>query len=421
MCSEPRFCRSSFRSCFILAGPCYLVAVAASSILYENTTQLNGKGPMARHALQLQELIFTPSSDSDSLDSSTSDQPEARVSLDADTTTSETGDQSRPSPGSQHQFGRPGIASWWNSSYFDTVAREERLLCPASAEVSTWNGRLGNHIHQILNLLLFAHLCHVSDVRFPKHQDNMHAYSHQIGLLDMPTKLKFPHQDPKLKHLLKCPRHANHRHPWFGNYCATNTPMWVYHQLALEFVRPRLGELIQKCLQRPEDSDADRTLTVHMRADDIQKYPDYSWGQPPCSMYEKIIEENKNNFTKILLIQKGNAPCSQRLLDAAKKAMMLVQYPDNKFDETSVPWHLRIFHREARLVATMSDMLSNLVHLVLSFSTFAVSAALLSTSMKTLYRRREAAWESYLKSPGLNCNTWPGVTMYDYSFNVLEA
>lgn len=41
--------------------------------------------------------------------------------------------------------------------------------------------------------------------------------------------------------------------------------------------------------------------------------------------------------------------------------MMLVQYPDNKFDETSVPWHLRIFHREARLVATMSDMLSNLV------------------------------------------------------------
>eukprot|EP00913_Durusdinium_trenchii_P012707 g11933.t1 len=68
-------------------------------------------------------------------------------------------------------------------------------------------------------------------------------------------------------------------------------------------------------------------------------------------MYEKIIEENKNNFTKILLIQKGNAPCSQRLLDAAKKAMMLVQYPDNKFDETSVPWHLRIFHRETHYLA----------------------------------------------------------------------
>lgn len=83
-------------------------------------------------------------------------------------------------------------------------------------------------------------------------------------------------------------------------------------------------------LTRLEDPDAEKTLTIHIRADDIQKYPeglpsvccgpvldfpfpwyrepgackDYSWGQPPCSMYEKIIRES-GDFTKLLLIQKG--------------------------------------------------------------------------------------------------------------------
>ena len=32
--------------------------------------------------------------------------------------------------------------------------------------------------------------------------------------------------------------------------------------------------------------------------------------------------------------------------------------------------------------------------------------------------RREADWDHYLKSPGLNCNAWPTVTMYDYSFEL---
>lgn len=35
--------------------------------------------------------------------------------------------------------------------------------------------------------------------------------------------------------------------------------------------------------------------------------------------------------------------------------------------------------------------------------------------------RREADWEHYLKSPGLNCNAWPAVTMYDYSFELLPG
>lgn len=39
---------------------------------------------------------------------------------------------------------------WLNSSYFDTVLRDEKINCPKVAAMTSWNGRLGNHIHQML-------------------------------------------------------------------------------------------------------------------------------------------------------------------------------------------------------------------------------------------------------------------------------
>lgn len=113
---------------------------------------------------------------------------------------------------------KPENFTWWKSSYFDTITRDASRRCPTSASVSVWNGRLGNHIHQILHLLLFAHYCHVSHLGFPEHQGNMRGYSHQIGLLDMPTKLEFPREDQRQNHPKSCPYHAAHRHPWFGNF-----------------------------------------------------------------------------------------------------------------------------------------------------------------------------------------------------------
>lgn len=407
--------RGSFRSCFVIAGPCLLVIVVISIFLCQNLAQVD-RGHIARHALQLQELIFAPSSDGTApptaANAGTADVvPEVAVETSSSTIAPLVEEKKERGNSSD-----PGAVEWFDSSYFATVPREKTLKCPLEATVNQWNGRLGNHIHQILNMVLFAHLCSIAEVHFPKHQDNTHAYSHQIGLLDMPTTLSFPPREQILNHPLKCPRHSRHTHPWFGNYCFTNTPMWVYHQLALHFVRPYLGDYIRECLTIPEDADAEQTLTVHMRADDVAKYPEYSWGQPPCSMYEKIIKENK--FSRIIFVKKGDAPCAKRLLAVAEEAQISVTYPP-AFDETNFkPWHMRIFYRETHNLATDFCTLMRARHLVLSYSTFSVSAALLSTSIKTMYRRREALWESYLKSPGINCNTWPGVTMYDYGIQM---
>eukprot|EP00434_Breviolum_minutum_P031260 symbB.v1.2.027641.t1/scaffold2850.1/size68925/3 len=213
-------------------------------------------------------------------------------------------------------------------------------------------------------------------------EDNLRGYSHQIGLLDMPTALKFQPREDIWKHPRSCPKHAAHTHAWFGNFCITKTPMWIYHQLAVDFVRPHLGEYVQECLNQPEDKDAQQTLTVHMRADDVWKYPDYSWGQPPCSMYEKIIKENK--FTKILFVKKGRAPCAEHLLAVAEAANILVEYPP-RFDASTVK-KFRMFYRDAHDVATDFCYLIRARHLVLSFSTFAdYTVAISSCNRATMW------------------------------------
>ena len=52
---------------------------------------------------------------------------------------------------------------------------------------------------------------------------------------------------------------------YFGqSWGFTNTPMWVYHQLALHFVRPYLGDYIRECLTIPEE------ITGIMTLDDVQ-------------------------------------------------------------------------------------------------------------------------------------------------------
>eukprot|EP00435_Cladocopium_sp_Y103_P067978 s631_g30.t2 len=283
--------RASFRSCFVIAGPCLLVIVVISIFLCQNLAQVD-RGHIAKHALQLQELIFAPSTDGTAPPSAANDglTDDVTVLEVVEETNSSTLEplkvEEREERGNRSD---PGTVKWFDSSYFATVPREKSLKCPLEATVSQ------------------------SATARPR----------------------------------KCPRHGRHTHPWFGNYCQTNTPMWVYHQLALDFVRPYLGEYIRECLTTPEDDDAEQTLTVHMRADDVAKYPEYSWGQPPCSMYEKIIKENK--FSRILFVKKGDAPCAQRLLAAAEEAGISVTYPP-AFDETNFkPWHMRIFYREDRV------------------------------------------------------------------------
>ena len=49
-------------------------------------------------------------------------------------------------------------------------------------------------------------------------QDNKHAYSHQIGLLDMPTNLTFPPREQILNHPLMLGISGVLGNPWFDGW-----------------------------------------------------------------------------------------------------------------------------------------------------------------------------------------------------------
>ena len=40
------------------------------------------------------------------------------------------------------------------------------------------------------------------------------------------------------------------------------------------------------------------------------QYPRYEWGQPPCSMYQKIIAEH--NYTSVMVVEKGRNPAGKQ-------------------------------------------------------------------------------------------------------------
>ncbi|CAJ1394864.1 unnamed protein product [Effrenium voratum] len=391
-----------------------IIVAAIVSTLFENAASFHAQ--VSRQVLQL--VMFVNSSAETASELQSTELPTTtQVSAALTSTTrwtSTTATTTTATTATTATTGHEVTEHRWLENTFPAKAARSKIPCPTEASVTAWNGRLGNHLQQVMNVLAFAQLCGVESLQFPAHQNNTHHYSHQIGLLEMPRQMQLSPEGgdrgggamvPK-----GCPHHWHH--PWFGNRCR-GVPMWFYRRLSLEHVRPYLGEYISSCLSRPEDPE-ENLLTIHIRGDDVQKYPEYMWAQPPCSMYEKIILDN--NFTEILLVQKGNTTCSEPLLAFAKSRGIRVRSPQ-EHDGSGVPPHLALWMRATKNMAEDFCMLMRARHLVLSFSTFALSAALLSTTVRTLYRRREAPWDSLLYSPA-NCNVWQGVTLFDYGFKV---
>ena len=129
----------------------------------------------------------------------------------------------------------------------------------------------------------------------------------------------------------------------------------LYHDLLLQYVRPMLT-----CSENIETSTGADVLTVHLRSDD---QTDLS---APCALIEKILEQSQHKNVLIVTSPTGSHPC----LEVAKT-----------------------FVAEGRNVSVQSGSLAedfcSLVRaeaLLLSFSTFSESAALLSKHVKNVYK-----------------------------------
>ncbi|CAE8703965.1 unnamed protein product [Polarella glacialis] len=272
------------------------------------------------------------------------------------------------------------------------VARRKNA-CPLFIRVNEWNGRLGNHYHQMGQAIVAAELCGIKSVRFPAHISK-NAYQRQDGLLDAPSEILLPGPDlhAGLTIPSQCPEGMQHN--WYHNPCVNITAR-EYKRVMMEYVRPVLGADLSACMSNSTPIEED-LLTIHLRNDDIMQYVYMFWGQPPCSMYEKIILEEK--FKKILVVGAGQGPCQQRLRSFAKGQQLQLREQG-----------LKIYEDFCALARAR--------HLVLSFSSFSISAALLSKEVRTIYRRKDSDWEGRLRAI-INCDVWPGVRMLEYGVRV---
>ncbi|CAE7517060.1 deoC [Symbiodinium natans] len=267
--------------------------------------------------------------------------------------------------------------------------------CPPEIRVNEWNGRIGNHYFQVSQAVVAALLCHITHVKFPPHiymQVGGRNYQQQDGLLDMPEDLTLPaglrrHEDLNIP--ISCPMYNNHT--WYQHHCRM-VPAWHHRQVMKAFLRPYLGKTLANLVQAPRDVGTDRVLTIHLRADDVHRWNkgEYEWGQPPCSMYQKIIAEFGYRSMQIVaktnpVTRRSDAACDGWLVDYGRDLSAMIRAQN----------------------------------LVLAFSSLSLSAALLSNELQVMYRRRDAQWYSILHSI-INCNVWTGVTMYEYNTSLQQ-
>ncbi|CAE8608733.1 unnamed protein product [Polarella glacialis] len=239
--------------------------------------------------------------------------------------------------------------------------------------------------------IVAAELCGIKSVRFPAHISK-NAYQRQDGLLDAPSEILLPGPDlhAGLTIPSQCPEGTQHN--WYHNPCVNITAR-EYKRVMMEYVRPVLGADLSACMSNSTPIEED-LLTIHLRNDDIMQYVYMFWGQPPCSMYEKIILEEKfkkRSSRRSWWWAQGRGPAS-RGCAASRREQGLKIYED-------------------------FCALARARHLVLSFSSFSISAALLSKEVRTIYRRKDSDWEGRLRAI-INCDVWPGVRMLEYGVRV---
>eukprot|EP00913_Durusdinium_trenchii_P014821 g13898.t1 len=157
-----------------------------------------------------------------------------------------------------------------------------------------------------------------------------------------------------------------------------------------QFLRPNLGEKLLSAETAVEEHSKEM-LTVHLRGEDIHVKPQYEVNQPPCSMYKKILSEHE--YQSVMVVQVGTTACDDYFKELRK--VITVHKPNTGSVVKDFAQLMR-----ARTVGMLYSFPRNLA---LSFSSFALSAALLSKDVEVLYRRRDAEWESVLHSI-LNCN-----------------
>mmetsp|Transcript_4593 Transcript_4593/g.9847 ORF Transcript_4593/g.9847 Transcript_4593/m.9847 type:complete len:452 (+) Transcript_4593:39-1394(+) len=278
-------------------------------------------------------------------------------------------------------------------------------------QVTDGSGRLGNNLAFILRGLLFAKLTNHAVVNLKLDTKSLRE------IFD--GKAVLPLGSSKVEGSRFCPEKSDKRqlgrpvYNFQGERCK-GAKAQDYRTMALEHLQQAFLPEFRHCLERFSPEESAKELTIHLRGQDLWGLAEHEltsdkpipmeanahhwlWHQPPCTMYRKIIVEE--GFTKVLVVTSPDLRhvCIEWLKSNAVNLgiEVIVQAQSLREDFCA---------------------LARASNLVLSFSTLGDNAAVLNQRLKKLFFREFAQTHSLL-----DCDLWPGTTLYQYNMPINEG
>lgn len=284
------------------------------------------------------------------------------------------------------------------------------------------NGRLGNNIAQLVKGLYFGAALSVNCLYLDPKQH--HSSLHNGAIFDLPEFLKLsPHPQNFSSRAVGCEGVLTQYRAQFlkhggdpGAALFFTGGFWTngckgadaatVHTLARTYLIPHLKPEFKSCVRSYNAGFGH--LTIHLRGGDLlplkhanmkDSVNHWLWRQPPCAMYGKIIEEN--NYSDVLVLvgksvveygttETTTHPCISWLKAYGKKTNVTVRI-------------------QSSTVLNDACAIYKAKHLVLSYSTFGESLALLSGAARRLYY-----YNAFHEHSALNCKLWPRVELYRF-------
>eukprot|EP00929_Paragymnodinium_shiwhaense_P037778 TRINITY_DN20065_c0_g2_i4.p1 TRINITY_DN20065_c0_g2~~TRINITY_DN20065_c0_g2_i4.p1 ORF type:complete len:323 (+),score=79.83 TRINITY_DN20065_c0_g2_i4:937-1905(+) len=191
-------------------------------------------------------------------------------------------------------------------------------------------------------------------------------------------------------------------------------PAGTFHRVYTSFMRPRMTQNLSQCAEEPATEEEENTLVVTYRGGDVVR------GTAPCSMADLIADENGFSHIKVVstIVMPTNPRDSEKVIEkklhpADKSNAGAARHPCIDYHvKTGATWAARTLFQDA------CDIL-RARHLVVAWSTFPESMALMSTRLVNFYH---SGGYTPFGGQGIDFCTdkdkhvWEGAKLFEYDF-----
>eukprot|EP00928_Gymnodinium_smaydae_P069479 TRINITY_DN5299_c0_g1_i2.p1 TRINITY_DN5299_c0_g1~~TRINITY_DN5299_c0_g1_i2.p1 ORF type:complete len:352 (+),score=28.00 TRINITY_DN5299_c0_g1_i2:62-1117(+) len=221
--------------------------------------------------------------------------------------------------------------------------------------IKRWTGRIGNNLEQLAHAIVYAESIGARHVVLP------HVGKRRGGLgklFALPRSFSI-YPNTKLQGVANCYETRVRKNPFFFMHCAS-VQRSDYKSALTRYVKPFLRpDTKAACAREGQGFDG---LTIHLRGGDLTNKDHPQARFPPCSLYIKVLQENRFATLRVVAEPGKKSPCIDILIRDSGVPVQVQNGP----------------------VVEAACALMSAQHLVYGLSTFAETMALLNTNLRSV-------------------------------------